>query len=114
MTSSSDQAARAGADRRNQLSMDEHNFRIVTAQAIATMQNELLHVHNTVDRQNKTIEAQSVEIRRMNETMMAVNATLSQAAGSWKTLMWVGDMGAVLGAGVIWIADLWVKARGLK
>jgi hypothetical protein len=37
-------------------------------------------------------------MKSMNITISAIQATLSEARGGWRTLMWIGGAGAAAGA----------------
>jgi hypothetical protein len=41
-------------------------------------------------------------MRAMSEQLHAMNATLSEARGGWRTLLWIGGASASLGGAVSW------------
>ena len=43
------------------------------------------------------------DLEEFNQTLKAVNATLQEARGGWKTLMWMAGAAASLGAAASWV-----------
>ena len=101
-------------------SMVELERRIKTAEDLAALKMEVVHIHSlinihntnvnaTLNAQNTQMAVQSKIIAELSESLKSVNDTLSQAQGGWKTFMWIGGLGASLGAiGV----SIWQGLRG--
>jgi hypothetical protein len=49
------------------------------------------------------VKAQTVAMNAMTGRLDAMNATLSEARGGWKTLMWIGGSAGALGSGLTWL-----------
>ena len=64
----------------------------VTAEKIARMQLD--------------IEELSVSIHQLNQTLMDISVTLSEAKGGWKMLMVVGGAGCAIGSGIGYLTHL--------
>ena len=62
-------------------------------------------VHREIGRHDAQIEALQAQLamhhddmKRMNVTISAIQATLSEARGGWRTLMYIGGASAAAGA----------------
>lgn len=62
-------------------------------------------IHHDIGRHDAQIEALQEQFKqlhrdmqKMNETLVQINTTLSEARGGWKTLMLVGGVAATVGA----------------
>lgn len=51
-----------------------------------------------IDALQKQIAMLHDDMKRLNETISEIQATLSEARGGWRTLMWIGGAGAAAGA----------------
>lgn len=51
------------------------------------------------------------DMRRIFEKLEAINTTLSEAKGGWKTLMMVGGFAAVIGGAVVKIGSLFLSSK---
>ena len=78
------------------------------------MDNDL---HRDLGKHDAQIESLQENVRLLHEDMKAITAqlasiqaTLSEAKGGWRTLMWVGGAGAAVGVSfyklVAWIATI--------
>ncbi len=63
------------------------------------------NIHHDLGRHDAQIEALQEQVKQlhrdmqaMNETLMQINSTLSEAKGGWKTLLLVGGIAAAVGA----------------
>lgn len=63
------------------------------------------NIHHDLGRHDAQIEALQEQVKQlhkdmqsMNETLLKISATLSEARGGWKTLMLVGGIAAAVGA----------------
>ena len=85
---------RSGVDRRQELDM---------VRDIATHSSDIRHIQDDMD---KMLEQMKV----MQATLSAINATLSEARGGWKVLMLVGGASGAVGAIIIklihWYAEI--------
>lgn len=84
---------RSGNDRR--LDME-------TVRELATHASDIKHLQDDMDRLVESVNA-------MQKTLADINATLSEAKGGWKTLIMIGSMSSVLGAGLVQIVHWWNK-----
>lgn len=75
--------------------------RIKYATDVATMQRDIHHIQQAMTQQNVIIHAQTEQIFNLNQTLIAVNRTLSEATGGWKMLMLAGTVGAGLTAMIV-------------
>ena len=50
---------------------------------------------------DKDLREMREDMRRIFEKLEAINSTLSEAKGGWKTLMWVAGASAALGAAAV-------------
>lgn len=62
-------------------------------------------IHHDLGRHDAQIEGLQEQVKQlhrdmqsMNETLVEINRTLSEARGGWKTLMLVGGVAATIGA----------------
>jgi prefoldin subunit 5 len=62
-------------------------------------------IHHDLGRHDAQIESLQAQVKQlhrdmqaMNETLIEINRTLSEARGGWKTLMLVGGIAAAVGA----------------
>ena len=84
---------RSGNDRR--LDME-------TVRELATHASDIKHLQDDMDRLVESVNA-------MQKTLADINATLSEAKGGWKTLIMIGSMSSVLGAGLVQVVHWWNK-----
>jgi predicted secreted protein len=49
------------------------------------------------------VRAQTMAMQAMTARIEAINVTLSEAKGGWRTLMYVGGAAGSIGAGISWI-----------
>jgi hypothetical protein len=56
-----------------------------------------------VDHLTDSVDELKSMVKTLNASLIGVQATLSEARGGWRTLMYIGGMGATLGAGIAWI-----------
>jgi prefoldin subunit 5 len=84
---------RSGNDRR--LDME-------TVRELATHASDIKHLQDDMD---KLVES----VNDMQKTLADINATLSEAKGGWKTLIMIGSMSSVLGAGLVQVVHWWNK-----
>ena len=59
-----------------------------------------------ISRIESDLEALSLSLRQLNETLTEISVTLSEAKGGWKMLMVVGGAGAALGSGIGYLIHL--------
>ena len=59
-----------------------------------------------ISRIESDLEALSLSLRQLNETLTAISVTLSEAKGGWKMLMVVGGAGAAMGSGIGYLIHL--------
>ncbi len=64
-------------------------------------------IHHDLGRHDAQIEGLQQQVKQlhrdmqaMNETLVEINRTLSEAKGGWKTLMLVGGVAAAVGASI--------------
>ena len=75
----------------------------IDARAFGQLEGEVKALAQTLESQNKTLEAQSATMASMKDQMDSISATLSEARGGWKTLVWIaGASASAAGAGT-WI-----------
>ena len=84
---------RSGVDRRQELDM---------VREIATHSSDIRHIEEDMD---KMLE----QMKAMQTTLSAINATLSEAKGGWKVLMLVGGAAGTVGAGIVQVVHWWSK-----
>ena len=77
------------------LSMDDP---IRTARELATHANDIKHLQSDMDKMVQDMH----EIKR---TLAAIQKTLSEAKGGWRTLMYVGGASATIASFVTWLVD---------
>ena len=73
-----------------------------TVRELATHASDIKHLQDDMDRLVESVNA-------MQKTLTDINATLSEAKGGWKTLIMIGSMSSVLGAGLVQIVHWWNK-----
>lgn len=63
------------------------------------------NIHHDIGRHDAQIEALQEQVKqlhrdmqKMNDTLIQINTTLSEARGGWRTLMMVGGVAATAGA----------------
>ena len=59
-----------------------------------------------INRIESDLEALSLSLRELNETLTEISVTLSEAKGGWKMLMVVGGAGAAMGSGIGYLIHL--------
>ena len=59
-----------------------------------------------ISRIESDLEALSLSLRELNETLTEISVTLSEAKGGWKMLMVVGGAGAAMGSGIGYLIHL--------
>ena len=59
-----------------------------------------------ISRIESDLEALSLSLRQLNETLTEISVTLSEAKGGWKMLMVVGGAGAAMGSGIGYLIHL--------
>ena len=84
---------RSGNDRR--LDME-------TVRELATHASDIKHLQDDMDKLVESVNA-------MQKTLADINTTLSEAKGGWKTLIMIGGMSSVLGAGLVQVVHWWNK-----
>ena len=84
---------RSGNDRR--LDME-------TVRELATHASDIKHLQDDMDKLVESVNA-------MQKTLTDINTTLSEAKGGWKTLIMIGSMSSVLGAGLVQVVHWWNK-----
>ena len=75
---------------------------IKTARELATHASDIKHLQDDMD---KMLE----NMKEMQTTLTAINATLSEAKGGWKVLMLVGGAAGTVGAGIVQLVHWWSK-----
>lgn len=73
-----------------------------TVRELATHASDIKHLQDDMD---KLVES----VNDMQKTLADINATLSEAKGGWKTLIMIGSMSSVLGAGLVQVVHWWNK-----
>ena len=73
-----------------------------TVRELATHASDIKHLQDDMDRLVESVTA-------MQKTLTDINATLSEAKGGWKTLIMIGSMSSVLGAGLVQVVHWWNK-----
>jgi len=84
---------RTGVDRRSELDM---------VREIATHASDIRHIQEDMDKMLESMKA-------MQSTLSDINTTLSEAKGGWKTLIMIGSMSSVIGAGLVQAVHWWNK-----
>ena len=84
---------RSGADRRSELDM---------VREIATHASDIRHIQEDMDKMLESLQT-------MQKTLADINTTLSEAKGGWKTLIMIGSMSSVVGAGLVQAVHWWNK-----
>jgi hypothetical protein len=69
-----------------------------TIRELATHANEIKHLQDDMDRMVKDME----EIKK---ALIAINTTLSEARGGWRTMVALGTLAGFLGAGLGWFFE---------
>ena len=52
------------------------------------------------------LEALSLSLRQLNETLTEISVTLSEAKGGWRMLLAVAGASAALGSGIVYLVHL--------
>jgi prefoldin subunit 5 len=73
-----------------------------TVRELATHASDIKHLQDDMD---KLVES----VKDMQKNLADINTTLSEAKGGWKTLIMIGSMSSVLGAGLVQIVHWWNK-----
>jgi hypothetical protein len=55
----------------------------------------------------KLLEDQAATLLLLQTQLAAVQTTLSEAKGGWRTLMWLAGIGAMSGSAVTWVLSHW-------
>ena len=84
---------RTGVDRRSELDM---------VREIATHASDIRHIQEDMDKMLESMQT-------MQKTLNDINTTLSEAKGGWKTLVMIGSMSSVIGAGLVQAVHWWNK-----
>ena len=84
---------RIGTDRRSELDM---------VREIATHASDIRHIQEDMDKMLESLQT-------MQKTLADINTTLSEAKGGWKTLIMIGSMSSVVGAGLVQAVHWWNK-----
>ena len=69
-----------------------------TVRELATHGADIKHLQMDMDKMVNDID-------EIKEALRSINLTLSEAKGSWKTLLIVGGIGASVATAVAWIID---------
>lgn len=75
----------------------------IDARAFGQLEGEVKALAQTLEAQNKTLELQNATMAAMKTQMDAISATLSEARGGWKTLLWIGGASASAAGLVTWV-----------
>jgi hypothetical protein len=59
-------------------------------------------VEAEVDALKRMLTLQGEQLRQVVDQLHAMNNTLSEARGGWRTLLWIGGASASLGGAVSW------------
>lgn len=70
-----------------------------TARELAEHGAEIKHLQADMDNMTRDME-------EVKEALREISKTLSEAKGGWHMLMVVGGAGASVGAGVVWLLEL--------
>ena len=69
---------------------------------IATHASDIRHIQEDMDKMLESLQT-------MQKTLADINTTLSEAKGGWKTLIMIGSMSSVVGAGLVQAVHWWNK-----
>ena len=72
---------------------------IQTIRELATHSSDIKHLQIDMDKMTKDMD-------EVKEALREISKTLSEAKGGWHMLMMVGGAGASVGAGVVWLIEL--------
>jgi uncharacterized coiled-coil protein SlyX len=75
----------------------------IDARAFGQLEGEVKALAQTLEAQNKTLEAQNATMEAMKRQMDAISATLSEARGGWKTLIWIAGASASAAGVLTWL-----------
>jgi len=75
----------------------------VDARAFGQMEGKVNALQVMLEEQNKVLAKQSEVIEKMASKLGEMDETLSQAKGSWRTLIWISGAVAGLAGGLAWI-----------
>ena len=70
----------------------------IDARSFGQLEGEVKALTHMMAEQNKALAA-------MKEQLNEVNATLSEAKGGWRTLVWIGGASASASAAVTWVIN---------
>jgi prefoldin subunit 5 len=71
---------------------------IKTARELATHASDIKHLQQDMDKMVKDMED-------VKKCLNAIQKTLSEASGGWRTLMYVGGAAGAIGAFVTWVSE---------
>ena len=73
-----------------------------TVRELATHASDIKHIQEDMDKMLESLQT-------MQKTLADINTTLSEAKGGWKTLVMIGSMSSVVGAGLVQAVHWWNK-----
>lgn len=76
--------------------------RIETARELATHASDIRHLQTDMDKMVKDMD-------EIKQSIASINQTLSEAKGGWRMLMAVGGAAGIVGSGITWIVQHWIK-----
>lgn len=75
----------------------------IDARAFGQLEGEVKALHGMLSEQNKTLASLQFKLDE-------VSATLAEARGGWRTLVWLGGLSATVSALATWaVQHLWIK-----
>lgn len=74
----------------------------IDARAFGQLEGQVQALTLMLSAQKQTLDAQNDVLAKLNAKIDALSATMSEAKGGWKTLVWLGGMAATVGGLVTW------------
>lgn len=81
-------------------------------EALTQARIDIARLEEIVEAQGRTITDLRDAVDELRDAVLAVQGTLAEARGGWRTLMLIGGAGTAFGAGVAWLLDhlpRWVR-----
>ena len=75
------------------------------SEALTQARVDIARLEATVEAQGTAINELKDTVGELRDAVLAVQGTLSEARGGWRTLVWIGTGCASLGAGLAWVFE---------
>ncbi len=78
----------------------------------AVLQRDIGRLEGEVKALARTVDQLSEKLEETNRHVSAINSTLAEAKGGWRTLVWLAGVSGSVGAGLSYVTSLFTLKQG--